>query len=214
MTARLYLVDDHAVVRHGLRALLAEAGHQVLGDSGDLTVALAEVQRLLPDVVLVDLSLGDRSGLELLSELQSRRVPVRCLVLTMSAQPRHVANALRLGAAGYVLKGSPAEELLAAIERVQRGGRHFGPEVGELALRALAEPHADDPFAQLSPRERQVVVMVVNGSTSAEIAAELHVSAKTVDSYRSRLMAKLGTGDITALVKLALRHGLIDDGAP
>ncbi len=212
MTARLYLVDDHAVVRHGLRALLAEAGHQVLGDSGDLTVALAEVQRLLPDVVLVDLSLGERSGLELLAELQTRRVPVRCLVLTMSAQPRHVASALRLGAAGYVLKGSPAEELLAAIERVQRGGRHLGPEVGELALRALAEPAHDDPFALLSPRERQVVVMVVNGGTSAEIAAELRVSAKTVDSYRSRLMAKLGVGDITALVKLALRHGLVDAG--
>lgn len=214
MTARLYLVDDHAVVRHGLRALLVEAGYEVLGDSGDLTVALAEVQRLLPDMVLVDLSLGDRSGLELLSELQSRRVPVRCLVLTMSAQPRHVANALRLGAAGYVLKGSPAEELLAAIEAVRRGGRHLGPEVGELALRALAEPAAEDPFVSLSPRERQVVVMVVNGRTSADIAAELHVSAKTVDSYRSRLMAKLGTGDITALVRLALRHGLVDDSPP
>lgn len=211
MSARLYLVDDHAVVRDGLRALLVEAGHDVLGASGDLTVALAEVQRLQPDVVLVDLSLGDRSGLELLAELQGRQVPVRCLVLTMSAQPRHVAQALRLGATGYVLKGSPAEKLLAAIEQVQQGGHHLGPEVADLAVQALAEP--GDPFAQLSPRERQVVVMVVNGRTSAAIAAELHVSAKTVDSYRSRLMAKLGTGDITALVKLALRHGLTNDGA-
>lgn len=212
MKTRVYLVDDHAVVRDGLRALLVEAGHEVLGASGDLTVALAEVQRLAPDLVLLDLSLGDRSGLELLAELQRRQVPARCLVLTMSAQPRHVAQALRLGAAGYVLKGSPAEELLAAIEQVQRGGRHFGPEVGALAVRALATADADDPFAPLSPRERQVVVMVVNGRTSAEIAGELHVSAKTIDSYRSRLMAKLGTGDITALVKLALRHGLTDDG--
>lgn len=213
MKASLYLVDDHAVVRHGLRVLLTEAGHAVLGDSGDLTQALADLQRLLPDIVLVDLSLGDRSGMELLAELQRRALPVRSIVLTMSAQPRHVGNALRLGAAGYVLKGSPAEELLAAIDGVHRGVRHLGMEVADLAVQALAQGDDGDPFTQLSPRERQVVVMVVNGRTSAEIAAALHVSAKTVDSYRSRLMAKLGAADITALVKLALRYGLTESGA-
>ncbi len=214
MKARLYLVDDHAVVRHGLRALLADAGYEVLGDTGDLTAALADLQRLRPDVVLVDLSMGDRSGLELLAELQSRQLPLRSLVLTMSAQPRHVAEALRLGASGYMLKGSSAEDLLAAIEQVHGGARHLGPEVDALALRALAEADPEDPFSALSPRERQVVALVVNGRTSAEIAAELRVSPKTVDSYRSRLMAKLGAGDITALVKLALRHGLTDAGGP
>ncbi len=211
MSLRIYLVDDHAVVRHGLRALLAAAGCTVVGDSGDLTVALAELLRLQPDVALVDLSLGERSGLELLAELQKRGSRVRPVVLTMSAQPRHVGNALRLGAWGYVLKGSPGEDLLAVVQAVCAGRRHFGAGVSELAAHALSLKDPDDPFAPLSPRERQVVVMVVNGGSSAEIALALHLSPKTVDSYRSRLMAKVGVSDVTALVKLALRHGLIDN---
>jgi len=209
--ARIYLVDDHAMVRQGLRALLTEAGHEVVGDSGDITAALAELQQLTPDIVLVDLSLGARSGMELLAELQRRHLPTRPLVLTMSAQPRHVGMALKLGAAGYVLKGSPSEELLQAIEALRGGRRHLGEGVAELAARALAQGEGEDPFASLSVRERQVVVMVVDGHSSSEIATALHLSPKTVDSYRSRLMAKLGVPDVTALVKLALRHGLISN---
>jgi len=209
--ARIYLVDDHAMVRQGLRALLSEAGHDVVGDSGDFTEALAELQQLTPDVVLVDLSLGTRSGMELLAELQRRQIPTRPLVLTMSAQPRHVGMALKLGAAGYVLKGSPSEELLQAISALRSGRRHLGEGVAELAARALAQADGEDPFASLSVRERQVVTMVVDGHSSSEIATALHLSPKTVDSYRSRLMAKLGASDVTALVKLALRHGLINN---
>lgn len=210
-SARIYLVDDHAMVRQGLRALLTEAGHEVVGDSGDITVALAELQRLAPDIVTVDLSLGTRSGMELLTELQRRQLPCRPLVLTMSAQPRHVGMALKLGACGYVLKGSPSEELLQAIATLRAGRRHLGQGVAELAARALAEGEGDDPFASLSVRERQVVTMVVDGHSSNDIATALHLSPKTVDSYRSRLMAKLGAADVTALVKLALRHGLISN---
>lgn len=209
--ARVYLVDDHAMVRQGLRALLSEAGHDVVGDSGDLTEALAALQQLAPDVVLVDLSLGARSGMELLTELQRRRLPTRPLVLTMSAQPRHVGMALKLGAVGYVLKGSPSAELLQAIEALRMGRRYLGAGVAELAAQALAQGDGEDPFASLSVRERQVVIMVVDGHSSSEIATALHLSPKTVDSYRSRLMAKLGATDVTALVKLALRHGLISN---
>ncbi len=212
-SARVYLVDDHAMVRQGLRALLTEAGHEVVGDNGDITAALAELQQLTPDIVLVDLSIGPRSGMELLTELQRRHLPIRPLVLTMSAQPRHVGMALKLGACGYVLKGSPSQELLQAIEALRAGRRHLGPGVAELAARALAEGAGDDPFASLSVRERQVVTMVVDGHSSTEIATALHLSPKTVDSYRSRLMAKLGTPDVTALVKLAIRHGLVSNDA-
>ena len=103
----IYLVDDHTIVREGLRALLEGGGYEVVGESADPTVALADLQRLRPDLLLLDLNLDRRSGLELLTELQRRSLPVRCIVLTMSAQPRNVAEALRLGAAGYLLKGSP-----------------------------------------------------------------------------------------------------------
>jgi DNA-binding NarL/FixJ family response regulator len=207
---RIYLVDDHAIVRDGLRAMLESAGYQVVGEASEPTAALAEVSRLQPNLLLLDLSLGTRSGLELLTELQRRDLPVRCLVLTMSAQPRHVAEAMRLGAWGYILKGSPRGELLRAIDAVASGRRHLGPEVADLAVRALTATNEADLLAGLSPRERQIIVMVVNGQTSPAIGEQLHLSPKTIDTYRSRLMAKLGVGDLTALVRYAIRSGLID----
>jgi two-component system, NarL family, invasion response regulator UvrY len=119
----IYLVDDHAMLRDGLRSLLEAAGHQVVGESAGPTQALADLVRLRPALLLLDLHLCDRSGLELLAELRQRKLSTRTLVLTMSAQPRHVAEAMRLGAAGYVLKGASAHELLEAIGRVMQGHR-------------------------------------------------------------------------------------------
>ena len=208
---RLYLLDDHAILREGLRAVLEGAGHDVVGESDEPTHALAELAALQPDVLLLDLGLGERSGFEVLAGITARALPVRVLVLTMSAQPRHVAEALRLGASGYVLKGSPSPDLLRAIDDLQRGRRHLGPEVADLALRGLQEDaSADDPLAALSPRERQIMLLVVRGRTSAEIGTALHLSPKTVDTYRSRLMAKLGVANLPALVRLAVRSGLLD----
>ena len=127
----------------------------------------------------------------------------------MSASPRHVVEAVRLGAAGYVLKDSGAAELMRAIDAVVAGGRFFGPQVSDLALQALTSDAPVDPFTTLSPRERQIVTMVVNGLSSAAIGAQLHLSPKTVDTYRSRVMAKLGVSGVTALVRLAVREGLV-----
>lgn len=207
--SRIYLVDDHAMVRDGLRAVLEDAGHQVVGESDQPTVALAELLRLQPELLLLDLHLGQRSGLELLEALQRRQLSTRCIVLTMSAQPRHVAEALRLGALGYVLKGSPASEVLRAVEVVAQGRRHLGPEAAQLAIDGLAQAGEASAIATLSAREQQVIRMVVRGQTSAAIGEALHLSTKTVESYRSRLMAKLGVGDLPALVRLAIREGLI-----
>ncbi|HEY0858878.1 MAG TPA: response regulator transcription factor [Albitalea sp.] len=207
----LYLVDDHVILREGLRAVLESAGHRVLGESADPTQALADIIRLQPAVLLLDLNLGDRSGFELLAEIQRRGLGVRCVVLTMSAQPRNVAESLRLGAAAYVLKGSPATELLTAIDAVARGRRHLCAEVADLALQALSGgPVGDEGLASLSPRERQIIALVVKGHSSSSIGTSLHLSPKTVDTYRSRLMAKLGVSDVPALVRLAIRNGLID----
>lgn len=209
---RVYLVDDHAMVRDGMRAVLETSEHQVIGESSDPTHALGEVLRLQPDVVLLDLNLGSRSGLELLTELHRRGLPVRTIVLTMSAQPRHVAEALRLGAAGYVLKGSPARAVLAAIEEVMRGRRHLGDGVADIAVQVLNGGAGEDPLAGLSARERQIISMVVTGQSSAAVGKALHLSPKTVDTYRSRLMSKLDLPDVTALVRWAVRVGLIDAG--
>ena len=208
---RVYLVDDQLILRDGLTALLDAAGHKVVGASSNPTQALAEAQQLQAHVILLDLGLGDRSGFEVLQSLRQRDSSVKVLVLTMSTQPRDVAEAVRLGAAGYVLKDAGAEELLQALNAVAEGRRYFGPQVADLALQALASEAPADPFSTLSPRERQIVTMVVNGLSSSAIGEQLHLSPKTVDTYRSRVMAKLGVSGVTALVRLAVREGLVEN---
>ena len=210
----LYLVDDHAMMRDGLRAMLQAGGHRIAGETGDPTLALAELQRLAPALLLLDLHLGERSGLELLAEMQRRHLPTRTIVLTMSAQPRHVAEAMRLGALGYVLKGSSAAELMGAIDVVLQGRRHLSPEVANLAVQGLTTRDESSAVDDLSVRERQIAELVVRGRSSTEIGALLHLSPKTVDSYRSRLMGKLGVADVPALVRLAIRVGWLDAAEP
>lgn len=210
----VYLVDDHVMLRDGLRAVLQTGGHRVVGESADPTQALADLLRLAPAVLLLDLQLGQRSGFELLTQAQQRRLTTRTIVLTMSAQPRHVAEALRLGASGYVLKGASAAELMTAIDSVLQGRRYLGGDVADLAVQGLTARDAGDTLGSLSARERQIVVLVVRGQSSAEIGAVLHLSPKTVDSYRSRLMAKLAVADVPALVRFAIRTGLIDADEP
>ena len=208
--SRLYIVDDQLLLRDGLHALLEGAGHNVVGEGAEPTQIVAEAQQRQAEVMLLDLGLGERSGFEVLQELKRRGSSVRAIIVTMSSQPRHVAEAVRLGAAGYVLKDSGAAELLQAIDAVTAGRRFFGPQVADLALQALADDAPPDPFSTLSPRERQIVTMVVNGMSSAAIGTELHLSPKTVDTYRSRIMTKLGVNGVTALVRLAVREGLIE----
>ena len=205
----IYLVDDHALMRDGLRIVLEHGGHRVVGESDDPTTALADIQRLTPGVLLLDLHLGQRSGLELLEQMQRRKLNTRTIVLTMSAQPRHVAEALRMGAAGYVLKGSPATEVLSAVDAVTGQRRHLGPGVEELARQGLTQVQGVGVLGQLSARERQIITLVVRGHSSSAIGEQLHLSSKTVDSYRSRLMSKLEVTDVPALVRLAIREGLI-----
>jgi DNA-binding NarL/FixJ family response regulator len=209
--SRLYIVDDQLLLRDGLHALLEGAGHTVVGEGAEPTQVVAEAQQRQAEVMLLDLGLGERSGFEVLQELKRRGSAVRAIIVTMSSQPRHVAEAVRLGAAGYVLKDSGAAELLQAIDAVTAGRRFFGPQVADLALQALADDAPPDPFSTLSPRERQIVTMVVNGMSSAAIGTELHLSPKTVDTYRSRIMTKLGVNGVTALVRLAVREGLIEN---
>lgn len=210
---RLYLVDDHLIMREGLRALIEAGGHTVVGESADPTQALADLLRLQPDVLLLDLQLGTRSGFELLAQLQSRHLSTRTIMLTSSVQSDHVAEALRLGASGYVLKESAGSDLMNAIDAVIHGKKHLGAGVADLALKAFTQQQNKKPLSELSPRERQIIVMVAQGQSSSQIGLLLHLSPKTVDTYRSRLMTKLGVNNVPNLVRLAIRLKLIDSDA-
>jgi DNA-binding NarL/FixJ family response regulator len=158
----------------------------------------------------MDLHLGERSGFELLAELQRRSLSTRTIVVTSSALPQDVAQALRLGAFAYVLKESAGRELMRAVASVTLGKKYLGAAVADLALQVFAKPEEEDPLSTLSPRERQIILMVVKGQSSTEIGLELHLSPKTVATYRSRLMQKLVVPDVPGLVRLAIRFGLID----
>jgi two-component system invasion response regulator UvrY len=206
--ARIYLIDDHPIVRAGLCALLQGAGHTIVGEGEDITQALSEVNRMAPDIVMLDLQLAGRSGFEVLAEMQRRQMATKVIVLSMSDQPRNVAEALRMGASGYVLKGSASTELVTAVEAVQQGRRYLGEGLNDIAVQGLTSDA--DRGNTLSPRERQILVMVASGKSSAAIGDELHLSPKTVDTYRSRLMAKLELADVPALVRWAIREKLID----
>lgn len=201
----VYLVDDHALMRDALRALLSAHQYKVVGESGNLDKALTEIRELLPNVLLLDLSMGKASGLDLQEQIFRQRLSVRTIVLTVDAQPFQAAEAHRLGVAGFVFKGASGNSLLQAIEAVSRGARCWQPRVQELLDRASKAR----PFSTLSLREMQIVQLVVRGLTSVAIGERLFLSPKTVDTYRSRLMAKLGVGDGASLVRMAIREGLV-----
>ena len=206
----LYLVDDHVIVREGMRALFEAAGFDVVGEAGDVAIAAADIARLVPDVVLLDLLLGEHSGMELLRVLQQNKSPSRVIVLTMSEQARYISEAVKLGAAGYILKGSDGAEVVRAIHDVLDGRRHFSGPVAERLVDSMGLPQHANALATLSARERQILELVVRGNSSAAIGASLTLSPKTVDTYRSRLMAKLAVRDLASLVRLAVREGVID----
>ena len=206
----LYLVDDHVIVREGMRALFEAAGFDVVGEAGDVAIAAADIARLVPDVVLLDLLLGEHSGMDLLRVLQQNKSRSRVIVQTMAEQARYISEAVKLGAAGYVLKGSDGAEVVRAIRDVLEGRRHFSGPVAERLVDSMGAPQHANALATLSARERQILELVVRGNSSATIGASLALSPKTVDTYRSRLMAKLSVRDLASLVRLAVREGVID----
>lgn len=209
--SRIVLVDDHPMVREGLRAVLQMAGHQVVGESSEGSHALQLLRSLGPDLAVLDLNLGGRdSGLHVLEALRAGDMATQVIVLTMSAQPRHVAQAVKLGAFGYLLKGSSSAELLRAIHAVSIGHRYYSEEIATIALQTERGSGPDDPLARLSRREREILELVVRGRSSALIAERLHLSSATVDTYRSRLMRKLDVPDLAALIRLAIRMELLD----
>jgi len=211
---RVVLADDHHLVRQALRALLEKAGDiEVVGEAADGPEALALVERLLPDVLVIDIAMPHLNGLEAVGRLRSLEVKTRALILSMYADDTLVRQALRNGAKGYLLKRAVTEELLLAVRAVSRGDTFLCPEVAGPVLNGLVDaplPIRDlGPLDQLTSREREVLQLVAEGHTNRAIATHLHLSEKTVEKHRGHLMAKLSVHDTAALVRLAIRHGLV-----
>ena len=210
---RVLVADDHAIVRTGIRHVLeTEPGFHVVGEASTGAEALALALELAPDVVVLDISMPGLSGLQTAAELRRRCPETRVLILSMHDNAEYVLESLRAGVHGYLLKDSAAAELGAAIRAVCGGETFFSPSVarqlGAVVRGEVAEPRPD-ALAQLSGRERQVLVGVAGGRTNKEIAQELGISHRTVESHRESLMRKLDVYTVAGLTKIALEEGLI-----
>jgi DNA-binding NarL/FixJ family response regulator len=213
VTIRLLLADDHAMMREGLKALVAaSADITVVGEAGNGRDALHLVGEICPDVVVMDLAMPELNGIDATRALARRHPQVRVVILSMHSSSEHIFRAFDAGALGYVLKDSLASELVAAV-RAAFGGRQYLSRAIPLSWADLArKPGRAGPLESLSGREREVLQLVVEGHSSAEIGEIVHLSRKSVETYRSRLMKKLGVPDFASLIKFAVEHGLTPRG--
>jgi DNA-binding NarL/FixJ family response regulator len=207
---RIVLVDDHALVREGVSRLLeVQPDMQVIGSFGEGAPAVAFAAEEEPDVAIVDVAMPNASGIDVVRQLREASADTHVLVLSMHSNPQYVHQALLAGALGYVAKESAGPVLVEAVREVQAGRRYLSESIGREALqRYLDDPARRDPMQQLSAREREVLRYTVQGHTIAQTAQHLGVSPKSVETYRSRLMTKLGIEDLPSLVKFAIRYGI------
>ena len=213
---RVLLADDHAVLRAGLRALLAgEPDMEVIGEAENGVEAVQKCRELEPDVVVLDIAMPRGNGLEVIRQLRSMRLGSKVLVLTMHDEEQYLLQVLQAGGSGYLRKASADTELMEAIRTVHRGDVFLYPSATALLLEDYRGRREDneDGFDALSEREREVLGLTAAGYTNQEIADKLVISAKTVDTYRFRLMEKLNLHHRSELVKLALKHGLLTAGS-
>jgi DNA-binding NarL/FixJ family response regulator len=209
--ASVLIADDHRLVRAGLRALIANMADFIpVGEAADGREALSEVAQLNPDVLLLDVAMPGMSGLETLAELHRTKPELRVIILSMSASEEHVAHALRFGARGYLLKDSAPAELELALQAVMTGKTWLSPPVSKPVIddyfQRIGMPDAADG---MTPRQREVLKRIAEGASTKEIAFELDLSVKTIETYRSQIMDKLGIRDIAGLVRYAVRHGIV-----
>lgn len=214
MTTRILLADDHSVLRSGLRLLLeSQPDIQVVGEASTGFEALAVAEKLQPDLILLDLSMPGLGGLDVLPRLKEILPRVKILILTMHEDSQYLKQAIQRGASGYILKKAADVELISAIETVMDGEMYVHPTMTKSLLEDLlpnsGENESIELWDSLSDREQEVLKLVALGYTSAEIAGQLSLSAKTVETYRARGMEKLGLRTRAALVRYALKNGLI-----
>jgi DNA-binding NarL/FixJ family response regulator len=211
---RIVIADDHTIVREGLKQLLAtDPGIEVVGEARDGLEAMQLVRNVPFDVLLIDISMPGRSGLEVIRQIKAEKPKLRILVLSMHEEHQYAIRAIRAGASGYLTKDSASTQLVTALRKVAAGGAYITAEVAEqLALGAM--PHADQaPHHALSDREFQVLRMLAAGHTVSDVAAKVNLSVKTVSTHKSRLMQKLGVSTNTELLRYAIQHRLTEDPA-
>ncbi len=211
MSIRVVLADDHGVVREGIRMVLEQnADITVVGNAADGREALRAVQKLQPDVVVMDIGMPELNGIEATEQLRVVCPASQVVILSMFANAEHIIRALQAGARGYVLKESAGKEVVDAVRSVHAGARYLSQKISETMIERFLEQSGGEisPLQRLSLREREVLQLVVEGYSSLQIADVVHLSPKTVETYRSRLMHKLKISDIPTLVKFAIQHGL------
>ena len=210
MTIRILIADDHAVVAEGLKHLVeAQSDLEVVATVGDGREAVRVAKETEPDVVLMDLSMPELNGADATRAIIDGRPECRVIVLSMYAEREYVRRALKAGATGYVVKRSAAKELVEAIRAVHSGQRYLSPRVADVVIDDYAADGKADLLEKLSTREREVLQLLAEGRTGSEIAQRLTLSQKTVETYRARLVEKLGIRDVAGLVKFAIQRGLV-----
>jgi DNA-binding NarL/FixJ family response regulator len=213
VTTKVILADDHALVREGVGRLLEDSGEiRVVGQAADSHEALRLAHKLEPDVAIIDLSMPGLDGIELTRTLARELPKVKVIVLTMHANQEYAVRVLQAGARGFIGKGAEGAELATAVLKVARGGTYLPAALLDtLPERFANSKPSEDPVAALSGRELQVLKLLAEGRTGKQIGQTLHLSVKTVDTYRARLLAKLGLETTADLIRFALRHKVIEN---
>jgi len=209
---RVLLADDHSIVRAGLRSLIEETGEmEVVVEAADGHEAIRQALEVKPDVAVIDISMPGMDGLEVINQLHASLPDLPIVVLTMHEEEQYVVRSISSGARGYITKRSAPEQLVTALRQVHAGGLYLSAEAAELlALRVARGEHGQSPLDSLSNREVQVLRALALGQTNREIAANYHISVKTVDTYRFRLLKKLGLRNNADLSRFAIQVGLIE----
>jgi DNA-binding NarL/FixJ family response regulator len=209
---RVLIADDHALVRDGLRHILRSAsGFEVAGEASDGVTTIAMIRSTVADVLVLDLSMPGRNGVDLIKQIKDEQPTLRILVLTMHAEQQYAVRAFKAGASGYLTKESASAELVAAVTKVAEGGVYVSLTMAERLAQTLNEPAGDLPHQRLSDREFDVFRRIAAGETIAEVAQALSVSVKTVSTYKARILEKMQIPHEAALVRYAMLHKLIDE---
>lgn len=208
---QLLLVEDHALVRAGMRVLLSNIDDiEIIGEAGSGREAIREIEKHQPQVVLMDIAMDDMNGLEATSHIVQQYPEVRVLMLSMHASEEYVLQALQAGASGYLLKDAGTSELELAIRAVARGETYLSPAISKYIVAGYVQRMGQDHVqVQLTPRQREILRLIAEGKSTREIAQELFISIKTVETHRSQLMERLDIRDIAGLVRCAIRMGLV-----